>query len=205
MKIYNPKVLTTALSAGVFALGSFAAMNAYADTEADDIELFNDTFKNLPMMPIPQEDNLATGACLVCWSPDSTLCEIIDDSVSSPDPAIVMWMSCYERNFRSGYGAVNKASCDSAPGNYSTAIPHPPEKFPNPNKADASWWFAGETCKDVRTRNWVPEYVPRAADPLTYTPICLVNNAGSDNVDVAGVGELAPGGTGLLNGVCPTN
>jgi len=186
--------LMVALSAGVFAVSSFAAMNAYAH-EIGEEHVHN--------------------ACLVCWSPDSTLCDIIADGTGGNailmdhEPTEVMWMSCYEEYFRASFDdgtVVTNGRCLNAPGNYSTAIPHPPVGFPNPNVADASWWFAGKTCRDVvRENEWVPGYVPRAADSLEYTPICLVRNDGLNNETVSGIGILAPGATGLLPGACPAN
>ena len=194
MKIYNPKLLTTALSAGVFALGSFATMNAYA-------------------------------ACVVCWSPAtndaSNWCKQITvspptvDEISSPlPPQPVMWMSCYEKSFRSafddGNGNVGKkvtvARCENAPENYITNIPLPATAtVVNPLPADNSWSLDGYTCKQLKDAGSIQEWVPRAADSLTFAPMCVVTNTGSDNEDVEGIGELAPGGTGLLNGACPAN
>ncbi len=185
------KVLMTALSAGVFALGSFAAINAYA-----------------------------VGACLACWSPDSRLCDLIDPGmeaeggVNGAQPAAVMWMSCYEWKFRDDFGDVNKERCGNVPDNYATFIDFPPDvggPFPidypddGVHVADNAWWFAGNSCQDLRDRDIIPEWVPRAANSLTYTPICLVKNDGSDNEDVAGIGELAPGGSGLIYQACPAN
>ena len=191
MKIYNPKVLTTALSAGVFALGSFAAMNAYA-----------------------------TNACLVCWSPESTLCDNLNivfpppkgQEIKNPivPSEVVMWMSCYERKFRNG-DSVNYKNCLAARENYETDINFPDPGVDDKYFADRSWWFEnaefeGEKgCDALKKAKVMPRWVPRAANSLDYADMCVVTNTGSDNEDVAGVGELAPGGTGLLNGVCPTN
>jgi hypothetical protein len=156
--------LMTALSAGVFAVSSFAAVNAYA----------------------------SDGACVVCWSDPDYLCESIDihsssvDSISK-DPALVMWMSCYERRFDVG-------SCQEAKGTYFLA---------GYGLADNTWWRHGYTCQGLRDEGYIADSVPLAAGSLTYTPICLVKNEGSDYEDVDGVGNLAPGATGLLNEACP--
>lgn len=178
------KVLMTALSAGVFALGSFATMSAYA-----------------------------VDSCLVCWSPDSSLCQRLDMTIQGPETVAVMWMSCYEGQFRNGI-AVNETSCGEtfvAP-KYEAYIDFPPDipdfvDYPDDGNypADNAWWYTGKSCQDLRDLDLIPEWVPLAADSLTYTPICLVRNDGSDNEDVAGIGELAPGGTGLLNEACPAN
>jgi hypothetical protein len=187
MKIYNKKVLTTALSAGVFALGNFAAMNAYA-----------------------------SNTCLVCWSEPAGLCQSLPKP-TSPDNKVsfssandiqrVMWMSCYERQFRSEFNdvtgevgrSVTENRCLNVPGNYTAPVP---DNFTD-EIADNAWWYEGQSCEDLKDVGIIASYIPRAADSLTYTPICLVTNDGSDYEDVDGVGNLAPGATGLLNKACP--
>ena len=196
--------LMTVLSAGVFAASSFAAMNAYAKD-----------------------------SCLVCWSPDSNLCGDMNQPGTSagyeppePGPGIdytpppVVWMSCYERHFRTKFGAdgefkaVNATSCEAAdvePDQYSTWINLPdPEDYPgSPGpgvySADKAWWYPDMNCADLRKEGYIPKWVPRKGDPLEYTPICLVRNDGLNNETVSGIGILAPGATGLLPGACPAN
>jgi len=198
MKIYNSKLLTTALSAGVFALGSFTAMNAYA----------------------------GSSSCLVCWSPDATLCDDMNkpgtsaqggqDGQDTSEIAVpVMWMSCYEQSFRDGYGAVDQTNCEKTHSNddpYITWIDFPDDipgviDFPDDADypADNAWWYSDMNCADLREAGYIQKYVPRAASSLTFAPMCVVTNTGSDNEDVEGIGELAPGGTGLLYEACPAN
>ncbi len=174
----------TALSAGVFALGSFAAINAYAKD-----------------------------SCLVCWSPDSSLCQRLDMTINGQETVAVVWMSCYETRFRNGV-ATNETSCGETfvDPKYEAYIDFPPDipnfaDYPDDDyyPADNAWWYAGKSCQDLRDDKIIPTWVPRAANDLTYTQICLVKNDGSDNEDVAGIGELAPGGTGLIYEACPAN
>ena len=187
----------TVLSAGVFAASSFAAMNAYA----------------------------AGSSCLVCWSPDATLCDDMNQPGTSAgyvpgtplmDVAVpVMWLSCYERHFRNGI-TVDETTCGETfvHPKYETWIDFPDDipgdpgiDFPDDGKhpADNAWWYPDMNCADLRREGYIQDYVPRAADSLDYTDICLVRNDGLNNETVSGIGILAPGATGLLPGACPAN
>ena len=202
----------TVLSAGVFAASSFAAMNAYARDSC--VVCWSPDSRSCEF-----------------WEAGITaLTDGISHAPALSDSEPVMWLSCYEHRFRSKFDdlngetgrAVTKDRCLSAVGQYETYINLPPVNSPNPlvntsydppvdypqdgvYAADASVYFAESSCRDLVGEDIIPGNVPRAADSLEYTPICLVRNDGSDNETVNGIGILAPNATGLLPGACPAN
>ncbi|MCK5523949.1 MAG: hypothetical protein KAI83_12525 [Thiomargarita sp.] len=155
----------TALSAGAFAVSSFAAVNAYA-----------------------------TNACLVCWAAGentSWMCNLNpptptkDGTVLSaskqPTHEPVVWMSCYEQNFRNGFGAVTNTRCGEVPGNYTTYVPYSPNVNPvDPDDyiADNAFWFEGQSCQDLRDAGIIQDYVPLQATNVDLT--ATKNGSGAD-------------------------
>jgi hypothetical protein len=202
---FSKKGLMTALGAGVLAASSFAAVNAYAAC----VVCWSPNAQTCTFWAAGV-DALTDGEAAYRALMDST---------------DVMWQSCYENSFRSQFedtngengAAVDRERCMNAPGLYKTFINFEPHDEPNPSEtveglpypkdgeyaADSAVWFEGKSCLDLKREQVIQANVPLAADSIEYNDLCLVTNKGTNNETVTGIGELAPGATGLLPGACP--